>query len=156
MQLRQSYLRIAKQAAMMAGRYAHAKQFNRHRRQLRILRTRLGRINLDIHCPQSQASAVRHGSGMRPKVGFPAHPLNQITQPTIDLRRPCPLSGFLPPEPFETRLMPADHPINHCRRRMSCHASSVPGDCFYLDDRCAFEVRSCWHSERRVYPLLLP
>ena len=46
--LRQSYLRIAKQAAMMAGRYAHAKQFNRHRRQLRILRTRLGRIIRDI------------------------------------------------------------------------------------------------------------
>ena len=31
--LRQSYLRIAKRAAMMAGRYAHAKQFNRHRRR---------------------------------------------------------------------------------------------------------------------------
>jgi len=46
--LRQSYLRIAKQAAMMAGRYAHAKQFNRHRRQLRLLRTRLGRIIRDI------------------------------------------------------------------------------------------------------------
>jgi IS5 family transposase len=30
-------LRIAKRAAMMAGRYAHAKQFNRHRRQLRLL-----------------------------------------------------------------------------------------------------------------------
>jgi hypothetical protein len=29
---------------MMAGRYAHAKQFNRHRRELRILRIRLGRI----------------------------------------------------------------------------------------------------------------
>jgi len=26
--LRQSYVRIAKRAAMMAGRYAHAKQFN--------------------------------------------------------------------------------------------------------------------------------
>jgi IS5 family transposase len=46
--LRQSYRRIAKRAAMMAGRYAHAKQFNRHRRQLRILRTRLGRIIRDI------------------------------------------------------------------------------------------------------------
>src|SRR3984893_1247588 len=42
--LRQSYVRIAKRAAMMAGRYAHAKQFNRHRRQLRILRTRLGTL----------------------------------------------------------------------------------------------------------------
>jgi transposase, IS5 family len=46
--LRQSYLRVAKRAAMMAGRYAHAKQFNRHRRELRILRTRLGRLIRDI------------------------------------------------------------------------------------------------------------
>jgi hypothetical protein len=42
--LRQSYLRVAKRSAMMAGRYAHAKQFNRHRRELRFLRTRLGRL----------------------------------------------------------------------------------------------------------------
>src|SRR5476651_1340793 len=46
--LRQSYARVAKRAAMMAGRYAHAKQFNRQRRQLRILRTRLGRLIRDI------------------------------------------------------------------------------------------------------------
>jgi transposase, IS5 family len=46
--LRQSYQRIAKRAAMMAGRYAHAKQFNRHHRELRILRTRLGRLVRDI------------------------------------------------------------------------------------------------------------
>jgi transposase, IS5 family len=31
--LRQSYLRVAKRAAMMAGRYAHAKQFSRSHRQ---------------------------------------------------------------------------------------------------------------------------
>jgi IS5 family transposase len=46
--LRQSYLRIAKRAAMMAGRYALAKQFKRHRAQLRLLRTRLGRLIRDI------------------------------------------------------------------------------------------------------------
>jgi IS5 family transposase len=46
--LRQSYVRVAKRAAMMAGRYVHAKQFNRHRRELRILRIRLGRIIRDI------------------------------------------------------------------------------------------------------------
>ncbi len=46
--LRQSYLRVARRAAMMAGRYAHAKQFNRHRRQLRFLRSRLGRLIRDI------------------------------------------------------------------------------------------------------------
>jgi transposase, IS5 family len=48
LELRQSYRRIAKQAAMMAGRYAHAKQFKRHRRQLRLLRSRLGRLIRDI------------------------------------------------------------------------------------------------------------
>lgn len=46
--LRQSYQRIAKRAAMMAGRYAHAKQFKRHHRELRLLRSRLGRIIRDI------------------------------------------------------------------------------------------------------------
>ena len=33
---------------MMASRYAHAKQFKRHHRQLRLLRSRLGRIIRDI------------------------------------------------------------------------------------------------------------
>lgn len=46
--LRQSYLRLAKRAALMAGRYAHAKQFNRYRRELRFLRVRLGRLVRDI------------------------------------------------------------------------------------------------------------
>jgi IS5 family transposase len=46
--LRQSYVRIAKRAALMAGRYAHAKQFKRHNRELRFLRTRLGRLIRDI------------------------------------------------------------------------------------------------------------
>jgi IS5 family transposase len=46
--LRQSYRRIAKRAAMMAGRYAHAKQFKRHHRQLRLLKSRLGRVIRDI------------------------------------------------------------------------------------------------------------
>jgi len=46
--LRQSYLRNAKRAAMMASRYGHAKQFRRHHRQLRLPRSRLGRMTLDI------------------------------------------------------------------------------------------------------------
>lgn len=71
--LRQSYVRIAQRAAMMAGRYAHAKQFNRHHRQLRLLRTRLGRLIRDIRrkiagredieaafeAPLSRASQIR-------------------------------------------------------------------------------------------------
>jgi IS5 family transposase len=46
--LRQSYRRVARRAAMMAGRYAHAKQFKRMNRQIKFLRTRLGRIIRDI------------------------------------------------------------------------------------------------------------
>ena len=46
--LRQSSSRLAKRAAMMAGRYAHAKQFKRMGRELRFLRTRLGRLIRDI------------------------------------------------------------------------------------------------------------
>ncbi len=46
--LRQSYSRVARRAAMMAGRYAHAKQFKRMNRQIKFLRTRLGRLIRDI------------------------------------------------------------------------------------------------------------
>jgi IS5 family transposase len=46
--LRQSYVRMAKHPAMMAGRYAHAKQFKRHERQMKFLRARLRRLIRDI------------------------------------------------------------------------------------------------------------
>jgi transposase, IS5 family len=46
--LRQSYLRVAKRAAIMVGRYTHAHQFKRMRRALKFLRTRLGRVIRDI------------------------------------------------------------------------------------------------------------
>ena len=47
-ELRQSYRRVAKRAAIMVGRYTHAHQFKRARRELKFLRTRLGRIIRDI------------------------------------------------------------------------------------------------------------
>jgi IS5 family transposase len=46
--LRQSYQRVSKRACIMAGRYIHAKQFRRARRELKFLRTRLGRVIRDI------------------------------------------------------------------------------------------------------------
>jgi IS5 family transposase len=46
--LRQSYIRVAKQASIMVGRYGHAHQFKRARRMLKFLRTRLGRLIRDI------------------------------------------------------------------------------------------------------------
>ena len=46
--LRQSYSRVAKRAAIMVGRYSHAKQFKRARRSLKFLRVRLGRVIRDL------------------------------------------------------------------------------------------------------------
>jgi len=46
--LRQSHTRLAKIAALRAGRHAHARQFRRMRRQLKRLRTYLGRIFRDV------------------------------------------------------------------------------------------------------------
>ena len=47
-ELRQSYIRVANRAVVMSGRYAHAKQWWRQRRQLKFLRIRLGRLIRDI------------------------------------------------------------------------------------------------------------
>lgn len=46
--LRQSYVRVGKRASIQAGRYAHAKQFRRMNRELRRLRTFVGRMIRDI------------------------------------------------------------------------------------------------------------
>jgi len=46
--LRQSYVRVGKRASVKAGRYAHARQFKRMRRELRRLRTWTGRMIRDI------------------------------------------------------------------------------------------------------------
>lgn len=57
--LRQSHTRLAKVAAVRAGRYAHARQFCRMRRKLMKLRTYLGRLFRDIN---HAASAKREGT----------------------------------------------------------------------------------------------
>jgi IS5 family transposase len=46
--LRQSYVRVGKLALIKSQRYAHAKQFRRHGREVRFLRARLGRVIRDI------------------------------------------------------------------------------------------------------------
>lgn len=53
--LRQSYRRVGKKAAMMAGRYAHARQFKRMRREVRRLRTWVGRLIRDIERKAGEA-----------------------------------------------------------------------------------------------------
>lgn len=46
--LRQSHTRLAKTASAKAGRYAHARQYRRMRRELKRLRTYLGRVYRDV------------------------------------------------------------------------------------------------------------
>src|SRR6202171_786958 len=46
--LRQSYVRVARHAAMKTGRYLHAKQKKRARRQLKFMRVRLRRLMRDV------------------------------------------------------------------------------------------------------------
>ncbi|GEM_PF-1680267 len=46
----QSYLRVGKKAQIMAARYAHAHQFKQQNREIKFLRTRLGRVRHDLLC----------------------------------------------------------------------------------------------------------
>src|SRR5579862_4944708 len=48
LRLRQSYVRVARRAAMKTGRYLHAQQKRRARRQLKFLRVRLRRLLRDV------------------------------------------------------------------------------------------------------------
>lgn len=56
---RQSYVRVAKQAVIMAGRYAHAKQFNRMNGRIGFLKRRLGRVIRDLHRRTGDDPALR-------------------------------------------------------------------------------------------------
>lgn len=75
--LRQSYVRVAKRAAIMVGRYLHARQFKRARRALRFLRIRLGRVIRDI------ARKTAHDDGL----GQAFAPLLRLAQRVRDQHR---------------------------------------------------------------------
>lgn len=75
MALRQSYLRVAKRAAILVGRYTHAHQFKRARRHLRFLRTRLGRLIRDIERKIEGCAALQ--ARFRPLLMLSQRVLNQ-------------------------------------------------------------------------------
>ncbi|MGK2953542.1 MAG: IS5 family transposase [Thiobacillus sp.] len=58
--LRQSYVRVGKAAEHQAGRYAHARQYRRMHREIRRLRTWLGRVVRDVErkTPDSMPKAL--------------------------------------------------------------------------------------------------
>src|SRR5512143_795845 len=60
--------------------------------------------------------------GRAPLRVFLAHPLDEITQLTIDLRTPRPISGFPAPESFEAFAMP---PKDRLRQHHLSHAEQT-------------------------------
>jgi IS5 family transposase len=56
--LRQSYVRVARHAAMKTGRYLHAQQKKRARRQLKFMRVRLRRLIRDVRRKMEQVPAL--------------------------------------------------------------------------------------------------
>ena len=132
--LRQSYLRVAKRAAMMAGRYAHAKQFNRHRRELRLLRTRLGRIIRDIR------RKIAGNAGLETTFEWPLTKANQIRSQQ-QRQRGFKLYSFRAPEvecigkgkasaPYEFGVKASIVTTNARARggQFVLHASALPGN----------------------------
>jgi IS5 family transposase len=132
--LRQSYLRVAKRAAMMAGRYAHAKQFNRHRRELRLLRTRLGRIIRDIR------RRIAGNAGLEAIFEWPLTKANQIRSQQ-QRQRGFKLYSFHAPEvecigkgkasaPYEFGVKASIVTTNARARggQFVLHASALPGN----------------------------
>lgn len=58
LKLRQSYVRVARHAAMRTGRYLHAQQKKRARRQLKFMRVRLRRLLRDVRRKMERVSIL--------------------------------------------------------------------------------------------------
>jgi len=63
--LRQSYVRVARHAAMKTGRYLHAQQKKRARRQLKFMRVRLRRLIRDVRRKRERVPALSERMGKR-------------------------------------------------------------------------------------------
>lgn len=86
--LRQSYVRVGKKAAMMAGRYAHARQYKRMRRQVKKLRTYVGRLIRDIrrkapHVDCSLSTLLSRAQRVRDQKPKDSHKLYSLHEPDV-------------------------------------------------------------------------
>ena len=59
--LRQSYARQGPRVLQQANRYGHAKQYRRLRREVKRLRTYLGRVMRDIECKTTKYKRPKSG-----------------------------------------------------------------------------------------------
>jgi transposase, IS5 family len=65
LRLRQSYVRVARRAAMKTGRYLHAQQKRRARRQVKFLRVRLRRLLRDVRRKMAAGASLSPSSTQR-------------------------------------------------------------------------------------------
>ena len=87
-ELRQSYLRVGKIAAVKASRYAHARQYQRMRRSLRKLRTYVGRLIRDIrrkasHPDEALATLLARADRVRQQQPHDTHKLYSLHEPEV-------------------------------------------------------------------------
>lgn len=86
--LRQSYERKGPQAALKAGRYAHAKQYKRMRRMLKTLKTYLGRVVRDIERKSDIVStdlknSLTHAKRLLQQQQHDSHKLYSLHEPHV-------------------------------------------------------------------------
>jgi len=87
-ELRQSYLRVGKIAAVKVSRYAHARQYQRMRRSLRKLRTYVGRLIRDLRRKVSDpdpalATLLERADRVRQQQPQDAHKLYSLHEPEV-------------------------------------------------------------------------
>lgn len=86
--LRQSYQRKGPQVALMAGRYAHAKQFKRMRKAVKTLKTYLGRVVRDIERKSDVVTpelkdALTHAKRLLQQQRSDSHKLYSLHEPYV-------------------------------------------------------------------------
>jgi IS5 family transposase len=87
--LRQSYVRVGKEAAVKASRYAHARQYKRMRRSLRKLRTCVGRLIRDIRrkaetIDNSLETLLSRAERIRQQQPHDTHKLYSLHEPEVE------------------------------------------------------------------------
>jgi IS5 family transposase len=70
LRLRQSYVRVARRAAMKTGRYLHAQQKKRAKKQIKFMRVRLRRLQRDIRRKMAAAAGLSERQAKRLEIAL--------------------------------------------------------------------------------------